>query len=111
MTKRVLRSTTGALIREYVWLEGQLIAVIEGGVISFVRADHIGRPVFATNSAGAKVWTASYLPFGGVRTSTGTPSLLASPASGSKANPACTRTGCGIMIRQRAATSKPTRSG
>ena len=79
MTKRVLRSTTGALIREYVWLEGQLIAVIEGGVISFVRADHIGRPVFATNSAGAKVWTASYLPFGGVRTSTGTPSLLRFP--------------------------------
>ena len=79
MTKRVLRSTTGALIREYVWLEGQPIAVIEGGVISFVRADHIGRPVFATNSAGAKVWTASYLPFGGVRTSTGTPSLLRFP--------------------------------
>ena len=71
--------TTGTLIREYVWLEGQLIAVIEGGVISFVRADHIGRPVFATNSAGAKVWTASYLPFGGVRTSTGTPSLLRFP--------------------------------
>jgi hypothetical protein len=31
--------------------------VIEGGVISFVRADHIGRPVFATNATGAKVWT------------------------------------------------------
>jgi RHS repeat-associated protein len=29
--------------------------------------------VFATNAAGTKVWTASYLPFGGVRTTTGTP--------------------------------------
>jgi uncharacterized protein RhaS with RHS repeats len=46
--------------------------VIEGGVVSFVRADHIGRPVFATNSTGVKVWTATYTPFGGVHTSTGT---------------------------------------
>ena len=64
---------TGALIREYVWLGWEPIAVIEGGVVSYIRTDHIGRPVFATNTAGAKVWTASYLPFGGVRTSTGTP--------------------------------------
>jgi hypothetical protein len=27
---------TGALIRQYVWLNGAPIAVIEGGVISFV---------------------------------------------------------------------------
>lgn len=39
---------------------------------TYARADHIGRPVFATNSSGVKVWTASYLPFGGVQTSTGT---------------------------------------
>jgi RHS repeat-associated protein len=64
---------TGALIRQYVWLEGAPIAVVEGGVISFVRSDHIGRPVFATNASGVKVWTAAYLPFGGVRVSTGTP--------------------------------------
>ena len=47
--------------------------MIEGGVTSLVRTDHIGRPVFATNTAGMKVWTASYNPFGGVRTTTGTP--------------------------------------
>ncbi len=63
---------TGALIREYVWNGWDPIAVIEGGVISFVRADHIGRPVFATNTAGTKVWTATYQPFGGVHVSTGT---------------------------------------
>jgi RHS repeat-associated protein len=63
---------TGALIREYVWNGWDPIAVIEGGVISFVRADHIGRPVYATNASGVKVWTASYNPFGGVTTSTGT---------------------------------------
>ena len=42
-------------------------------VTSFVRTDHIGRPVFATNTTGTKIWTASYTPFGGVRTTTGTP--------------------------------------
>ena len=46
---------TETLIRQYIWLEGVPIAVVEGGVISFVRSDHICRPVFATNSSGAKV--------------------------------------------------------
>jgi RHS repeat-associated protein len=64
---------TGALIREYVWMGWEPIAVIEGGVIAYIRTDHFGRPVFATNTTGVKVWTATYDPFGGVRTTTGTP--------------------------------------
>ena len=40
-------------------------------MVYYVRADHIGRPVFATNSAGVKVWEATYTPFGGVHTQTG----------------------------------------
>ncbi len=67
---------TGTLIREYILLNGAPVAVVEGGVIYYVRTDHIGRPVFATNAAGAKVWTASYLPFGEVRTSTGSAMTL-----------------------------------
>jgi len=63
--------TSGTLIREYVWHGWEPVAVIEGGVVYFIRADHIGRPVFATNAAGVKVWTATYHPFGGVHTSTG----------------------------------------
>ena len=46
--------------------------MIEGGALTFIRTDHIGRPVFGTNTSGTKVWTAAYLPFGGVRTTTGT---------------------------------------
>jgi hypothetical protein len=64
-------------------------------VIAFVRADHIGRPVFATIASGVKVCTASPAragvrgrssgkqstgrfsdpphPFGAVRITTGTP--------------------------------------
>ena len=64
---------TGALIREYVWLGWEPIAVIEGGVVYYIRADHIGRPVFATNASGAKVWSVTYTPFGGVHVATGLP--------------------------------------
>ncbi len=32
--------------------------VVEGGQIYFIRTDHIGRPVFATNDLGVKVWEA-----------------------------------------------------
>ncbi len=71
--------TSGALIREYVWFDGAAVAVIEGGVVYYIRTDHIGRPVFATNAAGVLVWTASYLPFGGVRTATGMPITLRFP--------------------------------
>ena len=70
---------SGALLREYVWLDGAPIAVREGGVNYFVRVDHIGRPVFATNAAGAKVWSLAYLPFGGVRAATGVPTALRFP--------------------------------
>ena len=42
-----------------------------GRQIYYVRTDHIGRPVFATNDLGVKVWEAAYLPFGGVHIATG----------------------------------------
>ncbi len=70
---------TGALIRHYVWMGDTPVAVIEGGQIYYVRTDWIGRPVFATTSAGTVVWTASWLPFGGVRVTTGTPIDLRFP--------------------------------
>ena len=40
---------------------------------------HAERPVLAMDTAGAKVWEASYLPFGGVETSTGANSDLRFP--------------------------------
>ncbi|HRK42228.1 MAG TPA: RHS domain-containing protein [Gemmobacter sp.] len=55
------------------------MAVIDGGTVHFLRADHIGRPVFATNTSGAVVWTASYDPFGNVHASTGTPATIRFP--------------------------------
>ena len=32
------------------------IGVVEGGTVYYVRTDHIGRPVFATDGFGVKVW-------------------------------------------------------
>ncbi|TQV65794.1 LamG-like jellyroll fold domain-containing protein [Aliiroseovarius halocynthiae] len=67
------------LQREYIWMDGTPVAVIENGTPYFVRTDHIGRPVFATKSAGVSMWQASYLPFGGVHTTPGDPILLRFP--------------------------------
>ncbi|MEM6412444.1 MAG: RHS repeat-associated core domain-containing protein, partial [Pseudomonadota bacterium] len=53
--------------------------MVEGGVVYFIRTDHIGRPVFATDSAGTKIWEASYTPFGEVETTTGSPIALRFP--------------------------------
>ncbi len=72
-------SKVSTLLREYVWFEGKPIAVIEGGAVYYVRSEHIGKPVFATDATGAKVWEATYLPFGGVHTSSGSPINLRFP--------------------------------
>jgi YD repeat-containing protein len=52
----------GALIREYVWLGWEPVAVIEGTLAAYVRTDPIGRPVFATNASAAKVWSTPVQP-------------------------------------------------
>ncbi len=56
---------TSTLLREYIWLDGLLVAMIENGYISYIRTDHIGRPVMATDAYdGSVLWSVSYLPFG-----------------------------------------------
>lgn len=62
---------TSTLLREYIWLGMEAVGVVENDTLYLVRADHIGRPVLATDSTGAVVWQASYLPFGEVSVSTG----------------------------------------
>ena len=112
------------------------MAVVEGGVVYYVRTEHIGRPVFATDGFGTKVWedearlggassgrpsAPNDLPFGGVHSSTGTVADLRFPPlvhladalpgsgiSGSSPNPACTRTGCATMTQQQGDTSRQT---
>ncbi|MEQ6205021.1 RHS repeat-associated core domain-containing protein, partial [Sulfitobacter sp. HNIBRBA2951] len=74
-------TNTTTLLREYVWLEGVPVAMVDGATneVFLIRTDHIGRPIFATDTSGVKVWEASYLPFGGVHVSTGATSDLRFP--------------------------------
>ncbi len=61
---------TGALIREYVYMNGQPLAQIESGeVLTYIHTDHLGTPRYATDSTGAEVWNWSSDAFGN-----GTPS-------------------------------------
>ena len=73
--RRVVQQSesTGARICEYVGIGQDPVAVIEGGVVYLIRADHIGWPLFATTLAGTKVWSAVHLPFGGGHVTTCTP--------------------------------------
>jgi hypothetical protein len=50
------------VLREYIWLDGRPLAVIEGGQTYWLHWDHIGRPVLATDATGMVVWAARYLP-------------------------------------------------
>jgi RHS repeat-associated protein len=72
---------TGTLLRQYVWIGLRPVAVLEGTARTrfFTRVDYIGRPIYATNTSGVKQWTAKYLPFGGVQTTTGSPITLRFP--------------------------------
>jgi len=44
--------STGALLTEYVWLGLEPVAAVSGGNMYFIRTDHIGRPVLATDALG-----------------------------------------------------------
>ena len=40
---------TGAVLREYIWLDGRPLAVAEGGQTYWLHWDQIGRPAMATD--------------------------------------------------------------
>jgi RHS repeat-associated protein len=65
-TDKPEKDNLGAVIREYIWLDGRPLAVVEGGQVFWLHWDHILRPVLATDATGAVVWAARYLPFGGI---------------------------------------------
>ena len=100
---------TGALIRQYIWLEGAPIAVIEGGVVSFVAqttsGDRCSRPTLPGSRSGPPpiCRSAECASRPGHRRPRG------SRGSGFSPKPACTRTGCGITIRPQGGTCRPTR--
>lgn len=49
----------GALVREYIYLNGEPLAQINAGspeTVTYLHADHLGTPKYGTNAAGAQVW-------------------------------------------------------
>ena len=74
-------ASSGVKTREYIWLPANddspvdlPLAVIDvsTNTISFVHADHLGRPIRMTSTAKATVWQATWKPWGEVQTLSGT---------------------------------------
>ncbi|WP_374657411.1 RHS repeat domain-containing protein [Phenylobacterium sp.] len=59
---------TGAAIKQYVWLDDMLLAVIDSSsgseVLYYVHTGQLDEPLVMTNSAKSKVWDVSIEPFG-----------------------------------------------
>ncbi len=56
---------TGKLIKAYVWLQGQSLAMIDAnGSVYYYHNDHLGTPQRITDKKGIVVWATDYLPFG-----------------------------------------------
>ena len=63
--------SAGATTAEYVYLNSQPLAKIEGSSVFFYHDDHLGTPQKMTDSTGAVVWSADYKPFGETNPITG----------------------------------------
>lgn len=49
--------------RNYVWMNGRLVAIVANGAVHAVYSDHLGRPEMISNTAGAVAWQARNQPF------------------------------------------------
>jgi len=68
-------ATTGATLREYIYVNGQQIAIVDDTGSQeeetyFVHNDHLGTPQKITDQTQAIVWDATYKPFGEVEVAT-----------------------------------------
>jgi len=56
--------TDGTTIREYVYLNGEPLAILESGNVYYYHNDHLGTPQKMTDATQTIVWQADYNPFG-----------------------------------------------
>ncbi|MEL7480099.1 MAG: RHS repeat-associated core domain-containing protein [Pseudomonadota bacterium] len=58
---------SGSVIREYVWLDGMLIASFDAlGTPTFVQTGHLGQPLLFTDGTGSVIWRGEITPWGDV---------------------------------------------
>lgn len=55
---------TGNITAEYVYLNGQPLAMVQGSNTYYYHNDNLGTPQKMTDTSGAVVWAADYKPFG-----------------------------------------------
>ncbi len=107
--------STGTTTMEYVWMEGELLAQIDGsGNIVYVHNSQVGAPQKITDPSRTLVWDQIREPFGEVSTtptSTTPTELGASPASMPTRTTRSRTTGLGITIPPAPAMSNPIPSG
>ncbi len=55
---------TGAVLREYIYLNGAPLAVLDSSGVHYIHTDHLGTPRAATDQTGRLVWRWISDPFG-----------------------------------------------
>jgi len=72
--------STGAIQKEYIWLDDLLVAEIDdtgsSPVMYYVHTDHLGRPQKMTDATATVVWDGVFDPFGNVTSVTGSTTNL-----------------------------------
>ena len=54
----------GATIREYVYIDGQPLALLENGQVYYYHLNHLGTPQKLSDANQQVVWQGDYQPFG-----------------------------------------------
>ena len=57
-------SSAGTIRADYVYLNGQPLAKLEGTSVYYYHNDHLGTPMVMTDENATVVWEGEYLPFG-----------------------------------------------
>ena len=60
----LLHERAGTIQRDYIYLQGKLVALVRNGVLYYVHTDHLGRPEVVTNSSRSVVWSSENNAFG-----------------------------------------------
>lgn len=72
-------NASGTLVTEYISVDGRPLAMVDNTgtapALYYVLTDHLERPIMMTDESRNIVWQASYLPYGEVRTISGTATL------------------------------------